>query len=143
MTSKERERYVTMLEKAKTPGSGCSEGYIEHIEKILAGEAEGFLYQPYAFHGMDAYMKEQEEQRKQTQQFLEENVRKLDECGGHDFKEIPLLIDIPVSIFMYNWQCALCHGVVQDIQKEWYEKGATHAYKKVEHVLDARSEVYE
>lgn len=115
-----KEKYEKILEEAKSPGSGCSKGYIQHLKRILDGEAEIFNYHQYQPLNSD-WEKERREKRQQE----EENIKRLNSCSRHEFNkttEKEGFTFLTYSSFKV-WECSKCKGTVTSIEKEWYEKG--------------------
>ena len=64
------------------------------------------------------------------------NQKRLNECAGpHDFS---ICIDrltkqpirgepTPAQLFGTKWECSKCHGRIDSINKNWYQKGLHHA----------------
>ncbi|MCK2000799.1 hypothetical protein MZM54_05275 [[Brevibacterium] frigoritolerans] len=115
-----KERYENMLKEAKSPGSGCSKDYIQHLQKILDGKADIFKYHKYSPFDSDW-----EKERREKMQRTEENLKRLNGCSRHDFKRKTEEEGFTFITFIDSkeWECSKCKGTVTSIEKEWYEKG--------------------
>lgn len=113
-----KEKYEQMLADALAPGSGCSAGYIAHLQAILDGQKPLFLNHQYL---SETILHRDEKQKRQ-----QKNEDRLNQCDFHNFDQTINLYTFDSFIFQKRWKCMFCGGVVTDEQKKWYEAGLAH-----------------
>lgn len=69
------------------------------------------------------------EEQKKIFEGVQENHRKLNSCKCHDFS-----IELPGPTKLNpKWKCKNCGGVVESIEKKYYEQGFQHAKEMMNH----------